>query len=868
MNIRAEDWARIREVLAGVLGLAPADRARHLAEVCAGDHALRRQVDTLLAAHDQAQTFLETPAFFLHAGSADVPDDLLGRRIGSYQVERRIGVGGMGEVYLARDTNLNRPVALKLLSARFSLDEDRLRRFRHEAHSVSALNHPNILVIHDFGDCDGRPYMVTEFVEGQTLRQRIQGGPLPIPEAVTLGLQVANALAAAHARGIVHRDIKPENVMVRPDGYVKVLDFGLAKLADGPTAADDANVFRTTPGVIMGTPQYMSPEQARGHELDARSDVWSFGAMLFEMVAGEPPFCGATPADLMATILTAEPVPLELKAPAAPPALCRLVARALRKNPLERPATGADLAADLTAIHKQLDSDPPAPPASALRQRVDGPDAESSSRSTAKATRLVVLPFRLLRPDTETEFLAFSLADAISTTLSNLDSLIVRSSLAAARFAAAELDFRALADQTEVDRVLVGTLLRVGPQLRVSAQLVAAPEGTIIWSDRIDVPAHDLIRIQDELTERIVDSLSLPLAARDPQMLHRDAPATARAYELYLRGNSHFYHSENWTIARDLFIECVTEDPRYAPAWARLGRCYRLTAKFRSASAGEMTENLKRADVAFRKAFEINPDLPIAHHLCTALETDLGRAEEAMLRLVRRARQRRSDSELYAGLVHACRYCGLLDASVAAHHHAKRIDPQIATSVGQTHWMRGEFERAIEGFSTLGFFVGLPFVSLGRDADALVAAERAAEIVRDPTTRSYQKILPLLLTGKTGECRELLDRLAPHNPDPESVYYIARTYARLGAVEAALTQFTRAVDSGFFCAPAFELDSWLDPLRSNPSFGHALARAQVRHAQAAGKFRDAGGERLLGLASPSGSRVSTPSFDRIEGWSS
>ena len=189
------------------------------------------------------------------------------------------------------------------------------------------------------------------------------------------------------------------------------------------------------------------------------------------------------------------------------------------------------------------------------------------------------------------------------------------------------------------------------------------PEGTIIWSDRIDVAIDDLIRIQDELTEHIVDSLAVPLASRDQQQLHRDVPASARAFELYLRANSFFYSSDQWNVARDLYVECVAEDPAYAPAWARLGRCYRLTAKFRSSTVDEMRDNLKRADVAFGNAFEINPDLPLAHHLYTPLETDLGRPEEAMLRLVRRARQRRADPELYAGLVHACRYCGLLDAS-------------------------------------------------------------------------------------------------------------------------------------------------------------------------------------------------------------
>ena len=847
MSTRPEDWVRIRAVFDGAAGLAAAKRDAYLDRACGSDAGLRRQVDALLASHDRADTFLETPARVVIGEPLDAPDEIVGTRIGSYDVDSRIGAGGMGEVYLARDSKLNRPVAVKLLSRRLSLDEDRLRRFRQEAHSVSALNHPNILVIHDFGDHDGRPFMVTEFVEGQTLRQRMQHSPLAIQEAVAIGLQVAHALSAAHARGIVHRDVKPENVMVRPDGYVKVLDFGLAKLADTP--AEGGPALRTSPGVVMGTPQYMSPEQARGLELDARSDIWSLGAMLYEMVTGSPPFSGATSADLVAAILNAEPVPLDLKAPQAPPGLERIVAKALRKNRTERHSNGAEVSAELAALSKQLESDRPGQPAQPVRDLRPDDDAGSTPRSRiAKRTRLVVLPFRLLRPDAETDFLAFSLADAIATTLSNLDSLIVRSSLAAARFAAAELDLRALAAATETDAVLVGTLLRMGPQLRVSAQLLAAPEGTIIWSDRIDVPVDDLIRIQDELSERIVDSLSLPLAGRDQQMLRRNAPASAKAYELYLRGNSHFYHSDDWTIARDLYVECVAEDPAYAPAWARLGRCYRLTAKFRSATVAVMTENLRRADGAFRNAFEIDPDLPIAHHLYTPLETDLGRAEEAMLRLVRRARQRRADPELYAGLVHACRYCGLFDASVAAHAHARRIDPQIATSVAQTHWIRGEFEQAIEGFGPHGFFFGLPYVSLGRNDEALKAAEQASGVVRDATTRSYQRILPLLLTGKTDACRELLDELAPRNPDPESIFHIARTYARLGATAAAVTQFSRAVDAGYFCAPGFERDSWLAPLRADPVFTAALARAQVRHAQAVRKFREAGGERLLGLA--------------------
>ncbi|MEO8520517.1 MAG: hypothetical protein ABI603_04085, partial [Acidobacteriota bacterium] len=433
-----------------------------------------------------------------------------------------------------------------------------------------------------------------------------------------------------------------------------------------------------------------------------------------------------------------------------------------------------------------------------------------------------------------------------ATTLSSLDSMIVRSSMTAARFSGTPLDLDALAVQAEVDAVLTGTLLGVGGRLRLNAQLVSVPEGTILWSDRLDVPIDDVIRVQDELSERIADSLAVPVSPREQEMLRRDAPASPRAYELYLRGNSHFYDSEGWTIARDLYLECVSGDPGFAPAWARLGRCYRLTAKFRSKTIEEVRDNLKRAEVSFTKAFELNPDLPIAHHLYTALETDLGRAEEAMLRLVRRTRSRRADPELYAGLVHACRYCGLLDASVAAHLRARELDPQIATSVGPTYWMLGDNERAIEGYS--GFFVGLPQATLGRDAEAIAAARTSAATVRDPMTRSYQTLLPLLLEGRLDECRRLLDELAPRNPDPESVFLIARTYARVGATDAALTQFERAVDMGFLVSEWFVRDPWLATLAAEPRFQVALGRAERRHADAARKFREAGGERLLGLA--------------------
>jgi serine/threonine protein kinase/tetratricopeptide (TPR) repeat protein len=778
----------------------------------------------------------------------DAPAPLAGRVVGTYELQYLIGAGGMGEVYKAHDTKLDRPVALKLLARAFVQDPERLRRFSAEARAASSLNHPHILVIHDFGEMDGRPFMVSEFVEGETLRQRLQRGAVPVRDAVDITLQVANALAAAHARGIVHRDVKPENVMVRPDGYVKVLDFGIAKLITPKQVEAVDAAHQTIPGMVIGTPRYMSPEQARGLELDARSDVWSTGVLLYEMTTGRAPFSGATPADLIGAVLGSEPVPIELQAPGIPAGLARIVAKTLRKDRLERYASASELTADLSGLKRQLEWNQPADNRIATAGLGTEERSPTPSSRVATRTRIIVIPFRLLRPDPEIDFLGFSLADAMATTLSGLDSLIVRSSMAANRFASEGVDVKAVAAEAEVDAILTGSLLRIGTQIRVNAQVILAPQGTIVWSDKIDVTVDDVFRLQDELSRRLVDALAVPLTARDQEILQRDVPASAKAYELYLRANVHFYHPENWALARDLLIECVAEDPQYAPAWARLGRCYRLTAKFKSETIADVTDSLRRADAAFRKAFELNPDLPAAHHLYTALETDLGRAEEALVRLVRRARQRPGDPELYAGLVHACRYCGLLDESVAAHERARHLDPQISTSVVMSYWARGEYERANESHYTTGFFVGLPLVSLGRYDEAIAAARASAAVVRDPTTRRYHSIFPLLLEGRTEECLRLLDELAPKNPDPESIFQTARTYARLGATDRAVANFDRAVSMGFFCYPTFARDEWLDPLRSIPAFEDALSRSKRRHEEAARQFREAHGRRLLGLA--------------------
>jgi eukaryotic-like serine/threonine-protein kinase len=360
--MKPERWQQVENLFLSVLERQPAERTAFLDQACREDEELRREVETLLAYEEQARSFIESPAIDLAARAlADDQNRItVGRSIGPYKILLLLGRGGMAEVYLARDTRLGRKVALKLLPVTFTRDEERVRRFRQEARAASALNHPNILTIHEIGELDGIHFIATEFIEGETLRQHLNRKKLGFDEVLEIAIQVASALAAAHEEGIVHRDIKPENIMLRPDGYVKVLDFGLAKLTEQQVSTDSeaptmARV-NTNPGIVMGTTYYMSPEQARGLGVDPRTDIFSFGVMLYEMVAGRLPFEGETSSHVVVSILEKEPLPLAHYRPETPSELERVITKALRKERAERYQTFKDLVADLKVIKQQLSS--------------------------------------------------------------------------------------------------------------------------------------------------------------------------------------------------------------------------------------------------------------------------------------------------------------------------------------------------------------------------------------------------------------------------------------------------------------------------------------------------------------------------------
>jgi TolB-like protein len=740
--------------------------------------------------------------------------------IAQYRLIRQIGRGGMGIVFEAHDDRLQRRVALKTILP--SADPAMRDRFLREARAAAAVSHPHICQIFEIGEHDGEPFLAMELLEGESLAERLERGPLPAAEALTVSLGVLSALEALHRRGIVHRDLKPSNVFRTTHG-VKLLDFGLAR----PVTLDVDATSLTLPGVLLGTPRYMAPEQARGLEVDSRADLFAAGALLFEMLSGRPAFSGSTPVDVLHAVLHDQPPALVGSMSAVD--VDRVIQRALAKVPAERFQTADEMARELRACLSRADV--------------------GTAVVAHAATRLMVLPFKILRPDPAIDFLAFSLPDAITVSLSGVESLVVRSSLAAARFAGAATDLAKVASEANVDAVVAGSLVHAGGQVRVNVQLVEALSGTVRWSHGLQAPLDDLFRIQDSICQALVEALALPLSGREQRQLRHDVPADPGAYAHYLQANQLSASSSSWELARDLYQRAVDADPSYAPAWAKLGRCLRVMGKYGTDPSAR--RHYAEAENAFQRAFQLNPDLPLAHNLYTYVEVESGRAMQAVVRLLGRLKAGTSNPELYAGLVHACRYAGLLEASLAAYERARRLDPSIRTSVAHSYFMDAQFNRAIEtDVEQPPYVTVLSLLSLGKYEEGIAICQSAR--ARMPWNDHLGLVLDALGAIVSGDhevgrvaISKLLDFAA--FADPEGWYYWAQAATGLGDRERAMDLLSRAVDTGLHCVRGLETPPMLDPLRTDPRFASLVARARAGQAIAVRAFADADGHRLLGL---------------------
>lgn len=753
-----------------------------------------------------------------------------GDQIGRYRVVRQLGRGGMGIVYVARDERLDRDVGLKMIAG--LPDEIARSRFWREARAAASVSHPNICQVFEVDESGGSIFLTMELLDGEGLDRRLLRGALPAREAVPIALGILHALEALHGRGLVHRDIKPSNVFVTPHGP-KLLDFGLARPVLQVNATPDAATPVTQAGMIVGTPQYMAPEQVTGATLDGRTDLYAVGAVMFQMLAGRPPFTG-TGGDILFAALKENPPALQ-----GPPeviAIDRVIRRAMRKDPAERYQSAADMAADLSAIS------------------VSGTHAGVVMPVRA-LTRLIVAPLRIARTDPDVSFLSMGLAEAVSGSLATLGNIVVRAPAVAARWSEDTADPRKLAAEADVDMVVSSTLRRSGSQLRITAQLIDASSGTVIGASTINGSMDDIFALEDALTTATTGLLTPHVTPGHHDAMpapKKNVPANPRAFELFLRGMEDARTLTGTEKARDLFKQAVAEDPSFAPAWAALGRCHRVWGKY----FADRVESDRLAEQAFARALELSPDLPLAHRYLTHFEAEHGKAGDAITRLLKHAAINRLDAQLFAGLVHACRYGGLLDASLAAHDEAMRLDPNVVTSVEYTiaHMPGGPHKASLLDMARAGKLDGVfPAIALGDIPEpraVLESIDRAA--VAPGFLVSFDAIF--MATMHPDEAEPAVERAIAAHVDPEAVFLFGVLMIRLNRIDRGLAVTAQAITNGFAPAITLEMNPVFDSVRSDSRFVamQETARKMARATQE--KFEAAGGPDMLGM--PAATRLS------------
>ena len=607
----------IEEIFLAALEHEPGQVSAFLDTACEGDEALRREVEVLLASDQRAGRFIERSTVGLATKiiQKGQGDSLVGQTIGHYKISEPIGTGGMGEVYLATDVIAGRKAALKLLPLRFTGDTGRLNRFQHEAHAVVALNHPNILTVYEIGEDHSIHYIASELIEGETLRDRLTRGPMQLSEAVDVAIQVASALAAAHQAGIVHRDIKPENIMLRPDGYVKVLDFGIAKLAES-VFADPSSVavlrrveatadrqgpmtlIGTILGAVLGTVRYMSPEQACGGQVDRGTDIWSLGVVLYEMLTGHTPFTGDTPGEVISAILEKEPPPLTRYIRHTPTELHQIVDKTLRKDRKERYLSAHELLQALKNLRHKLEVEAELHPSTATPSWLHwtrSPTAlvlgllvaamavavpfywhRNLTTSSPPEKSIAVLPFLDLSETKDQEYFCDGMSEEILDALAKVDGLRVVARTSSFSFKGKNANVSEVGKKLNVANVLEGTLRREGNRVRITAELVKTRGGFHLWSETYERELQGVFAVQDEITRAIVEALKVKLAVSLPVHEQRNTAA----YELYLQGLffSNKSSEEDLRRALSFFQGALERDPTFSRAWTGIAKVWYFLA--------------------------------------------------------------------------------------------------------------------------------------------------------------------------------------------------------------------------------------------------------------------------------------------------
>lgn len=800
---------------------------------------------------------------------------MIGAKLGNYRILEKIGAGGQGTVYKATDTKLGRTVVIKVLPPELTVKEANLKRFEREARLASALDHPNICTIFDLNDIDGVHLIAMQFVEGKNVRDLVNGRPLDLRSALSITIQVADALAAAHARGIIHRDIKAGNVMVTPAGQVKILDFGLAKLMDaegvGPGGIHHTDL--TEVGIPYGTATYAAPEQSRGERVDARADIFSTGVLLYEMLTGIWPFQGKTSVDVRHAVLHQEPEPLnEARPGGAPPQLQSILDRTLAKDPKQRYQKVGELRDDLRTVLREVEagapqgfSEPITPVAPrhlsgtgrmgrALRwlravtgeltvpQREatsDRPmhDTPATSLGDRERKSVAILPFKNVSNDPQSSFYEFSLADAVITELARVRSLVVRPSSEIVKYQGVQVDPRQAGREMSVAAVLSAGFLRAGDRIRVTAQLVDVESGDLLWSDRIDADATDIINVQDTITQEICDGLRLELTSDEKDRLEQGKTANAEAYEEYLRGRDclgrYVYH----TVARKDVDEAIEHferaaylDPSFALAHSALGAAY---ASRVMKGCGEPDDHAL-AQEAFDKALALDPYLIEARMNMIFIYLSSGQKAQARAAADQLKREAPNDASVHFVRAVLARLDGDHDKALRSLDRMARLNPadRVVVSYNRARLLTYQ-ARYDEALAELDAGAAIepdhPLIRTFRARALYYRGEpvKAAEILEQVLEQHPQLdgIRPIYATflsalGWHEEAREQItdEVIKTADTDHDVAYWLASAYALEGQRDQALKWLRRAIELGNENRPWFERDKNWDSLRGDSEY--------------------------------------------------
>ena len=803
---------------------------------------------------------------------------MIGSKINQYLIQEKLGAGGQGTVYKALDTKLNRTVVIKVLPPELTVKTANFKRFEREAQLCSQLDHPNICTIYDFHEDDSVFYIAMQFIEGKNVRQLVAGRPLELRSAISIGVQVADALAYTHSRGIIHRDIKAGNIMVNDGGQVKVLDFGLAKLIqndfeDLPAGVDRAEL--TEVGIPYGTATYAAPEQAKGERADHRADIFSTGVLLYEMITGIWAFQGKTVIDVRHQVLNGKPKPLaQMRNEPLPPSLQTIVDKALMKEPRDRYQKISTMRDELRAVLQEVSGVPafqgevyaPRHQENSVVKRawswITGKTGSETSvgfttpvvsnspsfapelllTSTGKDKKsIAILPFNNLNKDAHAAFYEFALADAVITELAQIKSLIVRPSSIIAKYQGMEIDPRRAGQELKVSAVLSAGFIRAGEKMRVTAQLLDVASGDILWSDRIDAEGADILALQDSIAQKILEGLRLELSDNEQERLARRPTDNHEAYEEYLRGRDSFGRFIFRTLAIEdcdaaiQNLQHATElDPHFALAYSGLGACY---ANRFLKGLGE-PEDYARAEAAFSKAFFYDANVTEARVLMVMIYLARGEKKTARAEIETLTKQFPNEAPLYfvKGTMH--RLDGEYEQSLRSFEKLSRLDPAAlvisAYNRARIYLYLGEYDKALDELDRgakaepnhpmLKIFRSDVYYYQGKSDEALKLME---EVLRqNPQMDGIRPLYAQYLAGvgRNDEAKAQLNEevLNVSRSDHDMAYWVGSTYAILGDKDAAFKWLNRAVKLGNENKPRYETDVKLNSLRDDPRFDELL----------------------------------------------